>query len=688
MKAILKIYSRIVLMVLPLFFLPIIYDAFGLGKNMFLLGSGLVGLVLWAIDFLKNKREIILVNKWLKWVIFGLVWGVVSYFRMGLGGQARSTSSLLGVGGMLGLVIWFFLWMQTRERGEFKKQVNWLSISAVLVGIVSILVFIIPNSRLPFTWPEKNPIISIGQGWSLVGGVLAEAVLFLFLLIEWGKRIAKKLKEKSDLGSYFVEAMAVVFFGLLTFLSVYKLFKMGWIYLDLRSSWAIAVETLKTKALFGVGLGNFLEAFTQFRPASYNTTNLWASTLLISGVGILQVWAELGLVALISVILVVLSVIKKRKENGFGAVLLLGILALLLPPTFLVTFLLFWVVASNFDETKEVKIILPLGENGFNILPYLLSLVLLVVAGYGVYKVTKATTGDYYYRQSLLAASKNDGSGAYNNQIKAIGMNPNLADYRAVYSQTNLALASNFLNVGTGETVSTENKEKASTLIQQAVREAQAAVSLDKNIGAYWANLGAIYQSLVGMVDNTLDWSVQSYQQAAIIDPVNPNYNMSIGSLMYGAKNYPLAERYFEEAIIDKNNFANAWYNRAYAAKEQNKLQDAVAFMQQAINLVPVDSDDYTKAKKDLDEWQKQLDEAIAQYQEQLKQQQAQQQPTKPMKTETLRTADPLPTMGAEEKVNVPAEELEPPKFEPVPTVTPRPTVAVPTAAPVVSPMP
>jgi len=33
----------------------------------------------------------------------------------------------------------------------------------------------------------------------------------------------------------------------------------------------------------------------------------------------------------------------------------------------------------------------------------------------------------------LTATVKNDATGAYNNQIKAIGMNPNLADYRAMY---------------------------------------------------------------------------------------------------------------------------------------------------------------------------------------------------------------------------------------------------------------
>jgi hypothetical protein len=42
------------------------------------------------------------------------------------------------------------------------------------------------------------------------------------------------------------------------------------------------------------------------------------------------------------------------------------------------------------------------------------------------------------------------------------------------------------------------------------------------------------------------------------------------------------------------------------------------------------------------------------------KQQQANQQ-TEQKEPETLKTAEPLPTPGMEEKVNVPASELEPP---------------------------
>jgi Tfp pilus assembly protein PilF len=269
---------------------------------------------------------------------------------------------------------------------------------------------------------------------------------------------------------------------------------------------------------------------------------------------------------------------------------------------------------------------------------------------------------------SLVATSKNDGSGAYNNQIKAISVNSNLADYRAIYAQTNLALAQGFLAVEEGTEVTEENKQKASTLVQQAVREAQAAVSLDPKVSAYWINLASIYRSLVGVVDGTLDWSIQSYQQAAIVDPVNPSINMELGSMMYGSEVYDSAERYFEEAVTNKQDYANAWYNWAYAAKKQDKLQLAVTRLTQAVALVPGDSEDYTKAKEELDSWQKELDAAVAKYNEQVKQQQAQQQqvPTQVNEnTEPLTTPEPLPVVGEEELVNMPGDQLEPPMTTP-----------------------
>ena len=674
MDKVLKIYSRIVLMFLPFFFLPFIYDGFGLGKSSFLLLSGVIGLVLWVILLLSEKKVEVKYSKWFLWITILFVWALISFWKMSAGGQARSLASGLGIGTLAGLFLWSFLWLQIRSEKEAKKQMTVLTFSGLIVGLVSLVVFMIPASRLPMLFPKNNPLISISASWTVVGSLLGEVVLFLFLFMFWVRKLMAKVKGKAEFGAYFKELLSTAFFALMLFLGIYRLIKVGWVYLDLNSAWVIAVEALKNSPIFGVGLGNFVEAFSRFRPVSFNLTPMWSNTFGVSSLGILNIWTELGSVGLLIVGLMTNMVWRSRKDVAFKQMLCLGLLALILPPTFIVFVMLFWVASSSFGEVKKAKLILNVGEKGFNIMPYLASILLLGIFGFAGYKMTRVVMADYYWRQSLVATSKNDGSGAYNNQIKAIATNPNLADYRAVYAQTNLALAQNFLNVEEGQEVSDENKEKASTLIQQSVREAQAAVSLDQKISAYWTNLGSVYRSLVGVVDGTLDWSVQSYQQAAVVDPVNPGIYMELGSMMYGAEAYDSAERYFEEAVTNKQDYANAWYNWAYAAKQQDKLQLAVNRMEQALALVPADSEDYTSAKEEFDKWVEEYNKAVEQYNQQLKeQQQAQEQQTQEngdettnqeMVTEPLTTPEPLPTMGEEGQVNVPAEELALPTEE------------------------
>jgi Tfp pilus assembly protein PilF len=670
MTKVLKIYTRIVLLLVPFFFLPMVYDSFGLGKSSFVFITGVIGLILWVVSLFTDKQVEIKYNKWLWWILILLAWSVVSFFKMTTGGQARSIASIMGIGGLAGLTIWFFLWLQVRSKEETEKQMLFLSISAIIVAATSLISFLVPTSKLPLNWPKTNPIVSITAGWSIAGSLLSEVVLFLTVLIVWVRKLVKKLKDKVEFGDYFKEAIAVAFFGLMMLLDVYKIIKQGWVYLDGTSGWVIAAETLKNNPIFGVGLGNFAEAFSRFRPASFNTTAYWSSSFGVSSMGLLNWWSELGLVGLVIILGIAFMSWKKRKDGNFWGVGLLGLLVLMLPPTYLNVFLWFLMLGLTSGELKETKLSLPVGEKKMDLVPYISVLIVMVVVGFGGYKTVKVVLGDYYWKKSLLAAAKNDGSGVYNLQIKAIGMNPNLADYRAVYSQTNLALAETILASNEGKDLSTEDKEKASTLVQQAVREGQAAVSLDSNVAAYWSNLGSIYKSLVGVVDSALNWSVQSYQQAAVLDPVNPSINMQLGSISYGAGDYASAERYFEDAVKDKSDYANAWYNWAYAAKQQNNLQNAVTRLDQALKLIPADSDDYKKGKEELDKWNKELEEVVKKYQEQLKQQEAasKQQSSDSQKTsEPLTTPQPLPTEGKEEKVNVPAKDLEPPQA----TVTP-----------------
>jgi uncharacterized membrane protein len=370
MNKVLKIYARLVLMVVPWFFLPVIYDSFDLGKSGFLFLSGFVGMILWGVGLLIEKKAEVKLSKWFWWVAVLLVWSGVSFWRMSVGGQARSWGSSLGLGGLAGLVMWFFLWLQVRSKEESEKQLVFLSFSGLVVGIISLVVFMIPTSKLPLLWPKDNPLVSITNGWSVAGSLLAEAVMFLWLGVAWLKKLVVKIKNKADFNDYFKEALAVAFFGLMLMLGIYRMVKAGWGYLDLTSAWVIAAETLKNSPIFGIGPGNFVEAFSRFRPASFNMTDAWANTFTTSSVGLLNLWTELGLVGLILVLMMVMMVWRRRKDEGFGEILLLGLVFLLLPPNFLTWFLLVWVMASRWGELATVKLVLPFGERGFNLSQY------------------------------------------------------------------------------------------------------------------------------------------------------------------------------------------------------------------------------------------------------------------------------------------------------------------------------
>lgn len=652
----------------PLMFLPVVIDSFGTGKMMIFFISGLVGLVIFAVEMIVRKEKDLRINGFFGLLVLLATWGWVGWFRLPEGVRMRSLTDFAGIGALTSVLIWSFIWLQVSDREESEKQINWLTVSGVITMVVSLIVFLIPITRLPIVWPTVDPLVSIGETWSLTGSLLSEVILMSFLALWWGKRLLSKLKNEGE--GYWLESVVMAVLTLATMLAIFRIVKTGWINLDAGSAWVVAVETFKRSPLWGVGPGNFVEAFNFYRPASYNLTSTWTNGFLHSNSGILNLWTELGAVAMVILGMTVSWVLKLKKNFEFLVVVLVGLAGLLLPVNLIGVMLLAWSMMVLSGSTKKIGLVLKVGDNGFNVAPWVMSALFVVVAVYGGYWSYRVLGGEITMRQSLLAAGKNDGGSTYNLQIKAIGFNPTLAEYRRVYSQTNLALAKTLL---ANENLSDEDKEKASTLIQQSVREAKSAIALDENNPMHWSNLAAIYRDLVGVVDGAADWSFQAYQQAAAFDPTNPVIKLELGGLLYAAERYDEADRVFEQVVVAKPNFANGWYNWAYSAKKMNRLADAVQRMQQAVALVPVTSGDFEAANKDLVAWKKELDEAIA------KSQAASAQGSGESRPETLKAPQPLPTISAEEKVNVPADQLGvPTPAAPQPTETPE--APVPTA--------
>lgn len=666
MKTVSKIYGRLMMALLPFLFLPLIVDSFGLGKLWIFSVLMVLGLLLWIIGGVVKKESLKIywspvMVAFLLWTI----WTVVSFVYMPLGLKMRTLMSVTGLVTSIVIMGMLFLWTQNSDSEEKDKQLGWVTVSGLLVAIVSLVVFLIPAAKFPILWPKSDPMLIVDANWSLLGGIMSEMFFLLVLAGMWIEKLVVKMKNgqsQNDI-SYIGEALVLSLLVLVVFLDGFRLFKGGFGYLDWRSSWIIAVESLKQNPIFGVGMGNFVEGFYWWRGALYNQNQNWSGIYSISGNWFTQIWTETGLVGLVLILAVVWQTIRVQADKFKKFIMLLvGVMVLALPFNWIIVLLWLW-FSQNFGSVKRQsgEISLKMGESGINVGPALVLVLLIIGSVWGGNYWIKYMLGEVYYRKSLVFASKNDGSGTYNWQIKAIAMNESNPEYRRVYSQTNLALALSLLQ---NKDITEDDKQKAVTLVQQSVREAKATVALDNLNPGYWLNLAMIYKQLVGVIDGAADWSVQAYTQAGILDTVNPTLRLDFGGLLYALGSYDQADRIFEQAVTLKSNLANSWYNWAYTAKQMNKLADAVSRMTQAVALVPAGSGDYDKANKELETWKKELDAAL------VKQKEAAASAKVPAaKPETLTNPQALPTTVNKE-VAVPTGGMEPPKVEITPTAT------------------
>jgi tetratricopeptide (TPR) repeat protein len=666
MRKIFDIYVKMVLPVMFLVFLPVVVDAWGFGKNLVWVFLGIIGLLIWLATMILEKKWVVKVNR-MWWVaVAAMGWALLGWgwLKTGIGVKMAALMTPAGMGTLIGVVVWMFLWMQVDRKDGTKKEMNYLTVAGVLVALGSLVVFLIPLSKLPFSWPKVNPIISIDSGFSMAGSLWGEIIILVWLAFEWMRRLVVKLKKDDrDVNGYIKEAGVVVFLTLILVLDVFRMTKLWTGVLDLNSAWSIATETLKRSPVFGAGMGNYANAFNLLRPASFNVQENWAAIFGTATMGWLQWWTELGVGGLVLIALGLGGwLAMKKKESSFWEVGLIMIMVGLMPISLAGIGILAWLLAVKI-ETKEIRLKLGFGEGDYNVMPVIVGLLTVVGTGFAGYWTARMMIGEIKMKQALIAVTKNEAGTTYNLQIQAIQQNPYVASYRRIASQTNLALAQSLL---VNKDINDEDKQKAATLIQQAVGEAKAAIALDGNNYLYWGNLAAIYKSIIGVVDGAADWSYQAYVQTSLLDPVNPVVKLDLGGLLYAANRIEEADRVFEAAVQQKSNYANAWYNWAYTAKRMNRLGDAVSRMSQAVALVPVNSGDYDKASKELDAWKKELEEAIK------KQQMLSQQQEGQKVAETLKTAEPLPTVGPEEKVEVSKEKLEPPEV--VVTAAPSPT--------------
>jgi tetratricopeptide (TPR) repeat protein len=238
------------------------------------------------------------------------------------------------------------------------------------------------------------------------------------------------------------------------------------------------------------------------------------------------------------------------------------------------------------------------------------AVLLIVSSGVVLYFSGRAYAAEVAFKQSLDAAAKNDGLATYNAQRQTLMLNPFSPRYHRAYAATNLALAN---SLASNKDLTEQDKQNIAQLIQQAIREAKIAVTLEPNNTANWENLTLVYRSLINAAEGADQWTIAALSQAILSDPVNPALRVDLGGIYYALGRYDQAIRLFQQAAELKPDYANAFYNLSHAYLMKKEIVLAYDNMRQTLSLTPADSADYAKAKGELEELAKQLPKTEAQ---------------------------------------------------------------------------
>jgi len=406
--------------------------------------------------------------------------------------------------------------------------------------------------------------------------------------------------------------------------------------------------------LLGSGYGTYMNDFTRFKQAAYNTDpRLWSFTFFKSSSYVLELLATTGFLGFLSFIFIAYRVVRER--SFFLPVIIALIAAFILPLSFVLQALVFITIGifavlraqhspSRYADLEFYLVTLkhglilaqPEGERAPHdpvstrygkILPFAFVIIILALIGYVGYISTTYIISDMTFQRSLIAASKNNAQETYTLQAKAISQFPYRDSYHRTFSQTNLTIANALAaNQPKGSSPSAEAQQQIVGLIQQSINYGRNAVSVSPQSALNWNSLSGTYRSLIGFGQNAEQFAVTTNQQAIALDPSNPQQYISLGGIYYQLGLWDEAIRQFQLAANLKSDYANAYYNlgHAYESKgDEASLRNALQAYQIVASLTTADKASNDKVKAEIEALQKKINGQAAGQQAQAEQQQA-----------------------------------------------------------------
>ena len=351
---------------LPLFFLTNTTEAFTLPKQLLVMLSASILLIVWGLKMIIEGRVVLNGNPLnLPLVIFGAIILISAILS-----RNRFDSLIQTVPVVFAILLFFHVVNFVRNRKNFSIILSALVLGAAVSSLITILYYF--KLYLPFLNIQNqffNPLGSTTQQLIYLIPVLTFSLFFLAR-----KAGFPKLKISIDLindYSFFINFLSSVAILAGIVLIAYQIIVLPnkpillpYVYGFQTAAATITQDTQRFifSLLFGSGYGTFAIDFTRFKLPSFNLEQtIWNLTFSFSSSYFLELVATTGLLGAISYLGLVLSIIKIRVVNNplFAALFTILIVSFILPFNFaaiaLVTILSGMFVAFlNMTQDKRV----------------------------------------------------------------------------------------------------------------------------------------------------------------------------------------------------------------------------------------------------------------------------------------------------------------------------------------------
>lgn len=393
---------------------------------------------------------------------------------------------------------------------------------------------------------------------------------------------------------------------------------------SLAASWSVALDSIRDprSALIGVGPGSYASTYQQFKPYWLNNTPQW-SLVFASGFNtpltLLTTTGFLGLFTWLALFIFAIIEFRKssKEEKPIGSMLISAfVLQFFFQPSVVIiaihAFLTALFIAGRrqdvgvlhftFFHTKLLSA--RQDTNAQSHSPkwpiYLTSG--LIVAGVSLSAYYLANFYLAFHNSFLaeIAAQNDDAQKVYDLRMTAVRLNPYLDILRRDYALTSIAIAEIIAN----RTDKTQADEQlVGQLIQQAVREAQAADQLDPRNAQNAAVLANIYQRLIGTVEGADGFAEQFFVKAINLYPTAPDLYVSLAGVYFNREQWQTALNILNQALQVKNDYPNTIFNFAFASEKLGAFEQALTAYEAVIGFIQdTESEDYKSIQAKIEE--------------------------------------------------------------------------------------